>query len=309
MNSFQSMLGKPVTALINSATKKLISEYSICPNMLLLQVGDDPASSYYVQSIVVSGSKLGCKVTLEQLPGTITQKALTDRIESANQDANIHGIMIQKPLPKHISDTAVNYAINPDKDVDCIHPVNLGKIMMESDGFLPCTPAAVFYMMRYYKIDPVGKKVVILGRSNVVGKPLMNILLWKKPHANATVAVCHSKTANLSSITSEADILISAIGIANFVTEEMIKENSILIDVGINEITDQDGNQQYVGDIDYNACLHKALAITPVPGGVGRVTTSVLFLNLVCACLISNGVNKTVDEYIALIFNANHEDN
>ncbi len=309
MKQNQALVGKPVTALINSASKRLIADYNLSPHMLLIQVGNDPASSYYVQSIIASGAKLGCRVSLEQIPDSIGQDAFIDRIVAANRDNSIHGIMIQKPLPRHLSDAAVNLAIHPDKDVDCIHPINMGKIIMESDGFLPCTPAAVFYLMRYYDINPLGKKVVILGRSNVVGKPLMNILLWKKAFTNATVTVCHSKTANLASITAEADILISAIGLANFVKANMIKDNSVLIDVGINEITDQDGKQQYVGDIDYISCQDKALAITPVPGGVGRVTTSVLFLNLIHANLISMGVNKTIDEYITLIFNANHEDN
>ena len=213
--------------------------------------------------------------------------------------------MIQKPLPKSFSDTLINESVNPDKDLDALNPLNLGKIMMESDGFLPCTPAAVYYTMKYYGINPEGQKLVILGRSNVVGKPLANMLLWKK--MNATVTVCHSRTRDLAEICREADILISAIGVANFVTVDMVKKSTILLDVGINEITDATGKAVYVGDMDYNALYDKSLAITPVPGGIGRITTSLLYLNLVKACLLSQGINKSIDEYIDIIFSENHK--
>lgn len=154
----------------------------------------------------------------------------------------------------------------------------------------------------------MGKNLVILGRSSVVGKPLANILLWKKAFTNATVTVCHSKTNNLKDITRNADILIAAIGKSNFVGSDMVKENAILLDVGINEIINEEGKSKYVGDVDYNSCLDKAIAITPVPGGIGRITTSVLFLNLIKACFVQIGVNKTIDEFITFIFNANQED-
>ena len=293
--------GKPVSNLINKAVKSLISEYQLCPKMLLIQVGEDPASSYYVQSIISSGQKLGCNCDLLTLSATTSQDELVEYINSANTDSSIHGIMIQKPLPGHIDESAINYTINPSKDLDCLHPLNLGKIMMQSDGFLPGTPAAVFYCMVYYGIDPSGKNLVILGRSNVVGKPLANMLLWKKDYANATVTVCHSRTVGLAGITSSADILIAAIGKPNFVTADMIKENCILLDVGINEVLSENSNSVFVGDIDYNSCFNKALAITPVPGGIGRITTSTLYLNLVKAALEAKGVNKTIDEYLALI--------
>ena len=300
--------GKPVADLINKAAQSLISQYQLQPRMQLIQVGEDSASSYYVQSIISSGIKLGCSCELINLPEGTSEEELLSLIASANGNPLIHGIMIQKPLPKQINDNAINFAINPAKDIDSLHPINLGKIMMEADGFLPCTPAAVFYTLRYYGIDPIGKKLVILGRSNVVGKPLANILLWKKQFANATVTVCHSRTPNLREVTLQADILISAIGKANFVNESMVKENCILIDVGINEIYDPGGKALYVGDIDYNSLYNKAMAITPVPGGIGRITTSVLYLNLAKACLESRWINKSVDEYIALIFSANQNE-
>ena len=304
----KELTGKPVATMINRATTELINNHSLKPRMLLIQVGDDPASGYYVQSIVTNGKKLGCETTLLNLPGNTSEKALLDCIIKANQNPEIHGIMIQKPLPRSISEFTINAAIAPHKDLDAIHPFNLGLIMQDGDGFLPCTPAAVYFLMRYYGINPESGHTVILGRSNVVGKPLANMLLWKKAAANATVTICHSRTPDLSSYTRRADILISAIGKANYVHADMVKDNCILIDVGINEITQADGAVKFVGDIDYNSCFPKALAITPVPGGIGRITTAVLYLNLVKANLMAWGDNKTIDEYIDLIFNAKQND-
>ncbi|HPF08813.1 MAG TPA: bifunctional 5,10-methylenetetrahydrofolate dehydrogenase/5,10-methenyltetrahydrofolate cyclohydrolase [Candidatus Cloacimonadota bacterium] len=301
----KELSGKPISLAINKVSKSLIAEFELKPKMLLVQVGADPASSYYVQSIVNTAGKLGCAAELLSLDSDCSEQDLLQVIGKANLDPQIHGIMIQKPLPKRINDTSINLSINPAKDLDALHPVNLGKILMETDGFVPCTPLAVYYTMKYYGIEATGKKLVILGRSNVVGKPLANMMLWKK--VNATLTVCHSRTANLAQICRDADILISAIGIANFVSEDMVKEKSILLDVGINEITDAEGNSIYVGDIDYNACYEKALAITPVPGGIGRITTSLLFLNLVKAAMMAADINKSVDEYIDIIFSENHK--
>jgi methylenetetrahydrofolate dehydrogenase (NADP+) / methenyltetrahydrofolate cyclohydrolase len=299
--------GKPISAAINKVSKTLIAEYALQPQMRLIQVGEDPASSYYVQSIVNTATRLGCKAELLSLAADTTQDELLAIIQKANTDPEVHGIMLQKPLPKTIDDSLINMSINPDKDIDALHPLNLGKILMQEDGFLPNTPAAVYYTLKYYKIDPQGKNLVILGRSNVVGKPLANMLLWKKPFANATVTVCHSRTTRLKEICHSADILISAIGKANFVGTEMTKEGAILIDVGINELTQADGSSIYVGDVDYNACYDKALAITPVPGGIGRITTSLLYLNLVKANLIAKSLNKSVDGYIDMIFSENQK--
>ncbi|HNQ43949.1 MAG TPA: bifunctional 5,10-methylenetetrahydrofolate dehydrogenase/5,10-methenyltetrahydrofolate cyclohydrolase [Candidatus Cloacimonadota bacterium] len=301
----QELSGKPIAIALNKLAKQLIEEHQLKPVMILIQAGSDPASSYYVQSIVKSGAKLGCEVRLHTLPSEITEEEFLRYIDQANQDDTIHGIMIQKPLPAHINDTLVNTRINPDKDIDALHPVNLGRILQENEGFLPCTPAAVYYTMQYYGIDPAQGNVVILGRSNVVGKPLANMLLWKRKHANATVTVCHSRTRNLAAITAQADVLISAIGKAEFVKADMIKSGAIILDVGINEVIDSTGNPAYVGDVDYQACYAKSKAITPVPGGIGRITTSVLFLNLLKAALLSTNVNKSVDEYIDLILDEN----
>jgi methylenetetrahydrofolate dehydrogenase (NADP+)/methenyltetrahydrofolate cyclohydrolase len=299
--------GKAIALAINKASKTIVAEHSLRPHMLLIQVGEDPASSYYVQSILNTAPKLGCEAELLTLAADCGQQKLLDIILEANSNPDVHGIMIQKPLPGDIDDSVINISINPDKDLDALHPVNLGRILMENEAFLPCTPAAVFYTLKYYGIDPQGKNTVILGRSNVVGKPLANMLLWKRPYANATVTVCHSRTAKLAEICRKADILISAIGSPNFVKADMVAEGSVLIDVGINEITKADGSSAYVGDIDFAACAPKAAAITPVPGGIGRITTSVLYLNLVKASLIAAGINKTVDEYIDIIFSENQK--
>jgi len=299
--------GKPVAQLINRTCINLITRYELKPQMVLIQVGNDPASTYYVQSIINSGGKLGCLTQLKILSDNISENELLAIIDEANHNPDVNGIMVQKPFPKHIKESKVNSAVNPEKDLDALHLLNLGKIMLEEEGFLPCTPAAVLFCMFYYGIETQGKHIVILGRSSVVGKPLANILLWKRTFANATVTICHSKTNNLAEFTTQADILITAMGKANFVTPDMIKENTIILDVGINDIILSNGETGYTGDVNYNLCYNKALAITPVPGGIGRITTSVLYLNLVNACLKSRNLYKSIDEYIKLIFMDNNE--
>lgn len=303
----KELSGKAIALAINKASKTLVAEHGLKPRMLLIQVGEDPASSYYVQSILNTAPKLGCEANLLTLAADCGQQQLLEIVEQANRNPEVHGIMIQKPLPSNIDDSVINMSVNPDKDLDALHPVNLGRILMENEAFLPCTPAAVYYTLKYYGIDPRGKNTVILGRSNVVGKPMANMLLWKRPYANATVTICHSQTANLADICRNADILISAIGRANFVNADMVADGAILIDVGINEIRKADGSTGYVGDIDYDACASKAGAITPVPGGIGRITTSVLYLNLVKSSMIAAGINKIVDEYIDVIFSENQK--
>lgn len=302
----KDLKGGAVAKIIKELIRELIDEYELKPKMLLIQVGEDSASSYYVKSIIKNAEKLGCEAELVTLSKDISQAELISFIEKANQDPDVYGIMLQKPLPKGIDDSAVNLSINPNKDIDALNPINLGHILMEKELYVPCTPQAVYFTMRYYGIDPKGKNLVILGRSNVVGKPLANMLLWKRDGANATVTICHSRTENLKDICANADILISAIGSAKFVKEDMIKKDAIIIDVGINQIIGDDGELVYVGDVDFNACYDKALAITPVPGGIGKITTSVLYLHLVKAALIAKNINKNVDELIDMILSENN---
>ena len=298
----KKLSGKPVAERIKAAIVSLTATHQLTPRMCLIQVGSDPAADYYVQSIVKNGARLNCSVDLLNLPSSCTEQELLSRIETANLDDSVHGIMIQKPLPAWIDDNRVGMMIAADKDIDCLNPTNLGRIILEADTLLPCTPFAVCCTLRHYGIAVEGRQVVIIGRSSIVGKPLANLLLWKKSFANATVTVCHSKSRNLRSITQTADVLVAALGKPEFVTGDMIKENSILIDVGINEKIDGSGKISYVGDIDYNDCIDKAMAITPVPGGIGTVTSSLLFLNLLKATLNACQINKTIDDFLSLIF-------
>lgn len=296
------LYGKPLAALIRARIKELIAEHGLAPRMRLIQTGNDPAASYYVQNIVSSGSKLGCEVQLASLPANVGQAELLSLIAAANAEPQTHGIMLQKPLPRQIDDALAGASIDPAKDIDCLNPVNLGRILLGEDSLLPATALAVLCTLGHYRVPVAGQHVVIIGRSAIVGKPLANMLLWKKPWANASVTICHSRSANLEELTRGADILVAALGQAEFVQPEMIKNNSVLIDVGINEQKRADGKPGYVGDIDYNACYGKALAITPVPGGIGSVTTSLLFLNLLKAALAAQGINKTVDDFLDFIF-------
>ena len=294
--------GKPLAALIRGKIKVLIAEHGLQPRMLLIQTGADPASSYYVQNIISAGAKLGCEVRLASLEADVSQAELLSLISSANADPQTHGIMLQKPLPRHLDEALAGGSIHPDKDIDCLNPVNQGRIILNQDALPPCTPLAVLCTLRHYGVPVAGKHAVIIGRSAVVGKPLANMLLWKKPWADASVTVCHSRSQNLAELTHGADILIAALGRPLFVNAELIKENSVLIDVGINETKDPAGKLVYVGDIDYNSCYDKALAITPVPGGIGSVTTALLFLNLLKATLNAQGTNKKIDDFLDFIF-------
>lgn len=296
--------GLAVAKQIKARLSAFIGDHSLEPRMALVQIGSDPASGFYVQNIIKQAAKLGCKVELTELPESTEEQTLLQLIDRLNSDVSVDGIMIQKPLPRHISDRLVNQAVAPEKDIDAVNPVNLGLLMMESPGFIPCTPYAVYLMMRFYGIDASGRKLCIIGRSNVVGKPLAAIMLSKKPFCNATVTVCHSKTRNLPEIVRESEIVVAAIGVPAFVSGEWISPGTILIDVGINEVQGSDGKPVFIGDIDYNGCLDKALALTPVPGGVGSVTTAVLLMNLVKATLLNRKLNKLVDGFDDLIFNA-----
>ena len=300
--------GKPVAEKIKAYIKNRIEAEALRPRMLLIQLTGDPASDYYVQNIIRNGARLGIEVDLRQLDADTTQDALLSLIQNANQDPQVHGIMIQKPLPAHINESVIGSAVDPDKDIDSLNPENLGRIVMDMNGLTPCTPTAVYAILMYYGIRTKGKHAVIIGRSSVVGKPLANMLLWKKPFADATVSVVHSRSAQLVELTRQADILIAALGRAEYLKSDMIKADVVLIDVGINEVLKEDCKPSYVGDIDYKSCYDKAMAITPVPGGVGTVTSALLFLNLLRACIGLKKDNKSIDDFLGLIFNANHND-
>ena len=300
--------GKPVAERIKAFIKEQVQTLRLTPRMLLVQLEGDSASDYYVQNIIRNGARLGIAVESRKLPTETDQTELLNLIASANSDPDLHGIMIQKPLPSHIDEALIGSAIDPDKDLDSLNPVNLGRIMMDMNGLTPATPTAVYALLRFYGIPTRGKHVVIIGRSAVVGKPLANMLLWKKPFADASVSVVHSRSAQLQELSRQADILVAALGKAGFVNAGMIKENSVLIDVGINEVPGPEGKPVYVGDIDYNSCYDKAIAITPVPGGIGTVTSALLFVNLLRACMGLKKDNKSIDDFLGLIFNEIHND-
>lgn len=271
---------KPVVKMINKETSEIISQLTNQPKLALILIGNDPAAEWYVNNLIKKGSKSNIKIELYKYDTTITQAELLKMIKQFNAENDVSGIMLQKPLPSHLDEEVISFEIDPDKDVDGFHPQNLGKLMLDQEALLPCTPQAVIEILRYYEIETSGKHVVILGRSNIVGKPLLNMLIQKKNPGNATVTVCHSQTKNISSYTRNADILISAIGKAGFVTSEMVSAESVVIDVGTNLVQDENGNDHYTGDVDYNVVSEKVRSITPVPGGVGSVTTSLLLRNV-----------------------------
>ncbi|MBC8384496.1 MAG: bifunctional 5,10-methylene-tetrahydrofolate dehydrogenase/5,10-methylene-tetrahydrofolate cyclohydrolase [Candidatus Cloacimonetes bacterium] len=275
---------KPVIKQIYSSIRTGIAESGIVPKLVIIVIGEDPAAEYYVQNLVKKGKKNNIIVETINYDHGIEEKTVVGKIVELNSDNSIHGIMIQKPLPEQIDEFVINKTIAPEKDMDAFNPVNLGKLLLGISGFVPCTPAAVLEMISFYDIEVSGKNVVIIGRSNIVGKPLANLLLRKSKPGNATVTVCHSRTANLAKISSQADVLIAAIGKPFFVKPEMVKENALIIDVGVNRVFDDEKGYKYVGDVDYDACFEKVSAITPVPGGVGSVTTAMLLRNVFLSC-------------------------
>lgn len=246
------------------------------PGLAFILVGDNPASQTYVRAKKKACAQIGIKSTLLELPNTTTQEELLKQIYLLNQDPHIDGILVQLPLPLHINDRAVMFAIDPNKDVDGFHPLNIGKLLLGDDtGFLPCTPNGIKELLKRHQITTKGKHVVIVGRSNIVGKPLAAILMQKKQDCNATVTIAHSGTENLTDITRSADILIAAIGQPRFIKKEMVRKNATVIDVGINRLSDG----ALVGDVDFAEVAPNTSWITPVPGGVGPMTIAMLMKN------------------------------
>ncbi len=292
--SVMILKGKPVADHLLQELKKDIEKIKLYPKLVVILVGSDSASKYYASNIQKQGKKNSIDVDILEFK-QISEEELIIQIKLLNADPMVHGIMIQKPLPKYINEINVNNAILSDKDVDAIHPINAGKMFMEQESFHPCTAQAIIELLKYYGIKVKGKHTVIIGRSLVVGKPLANILLNKEEFCNATVTICHSQTENLSYYTKQADVLICAIGKANYISSDMIKNGAILIDAGINEIVNDNNEKQYVGDVDYGNCFHHCSAITPVPGGVGSVTTAVLLKHVVMAGKKIKFLNKIVD--------------
>lgn len=280
--------GKEVAKTVRKALKGRISvlaEQGVQPGLAAVLVGDDPASATYVNSKARACEKLKLYSRVIIKPADTTQDELLQIVANLNADPKIHGILVQSPLPSHIDELSVTLAINPDKDVDGFHPHNVGLVLLGRPRLLPCTPFGIVKLLEYYQLDPAGKEVVIVGRSNIVGKPVAAMLMQKGPMANATVTIAHSRSVDLPSITRRADILIAAIGRPNTITADMIKDGAVVIDVGVNRVDAPDTDKGYrlVGDVDFDGCLAKASWITPVPGGVGRMTIAMLMVNTVTA--------------------------
>ncbi|MBR2044197.1 MAG: bifunctional methylenetetrahydrofolate dehydrogenase/methenyltetrahydrofolate cyclohydrolase FolD [Clostridia bacterium] len=277
--------GRAVAAYVKGKAAeqvKTLNEKGIEVCLAVILVGNDPASTVYVANKRKDCDQLGIVSKEYALPEETTMEELLSLIDTLNKDSAVNGILCQLPLPRHLDETKVLEAISPLKDVDAFHPENVGRIMMGKYDFLPCTPAGIMEMLDYYKIDTNGKDCVVIGRSNIVGKPMAMLML----HSNATVTICHSRTKNLAEVCRRADILISAVGRAGFVTSDMIKPGAVVIDVGINR--GEDG--KLCGDVDYAAAEKVASMITPVPGGVGPMTRAMLMCNTVTAAKKQHGI-------------------
>ena len=277
--------GKKVAADIKEELKKkcdwLKSVALDVPGLVTILVGDNPASESYVNSKAKSCDQVGMRSKIEKLSKDISEKELLDIVQRYNDDEQYHGILVQLPLPKHINEEKIIEAINPQKDVDGFHPISVGNLVIGRETFFPCTPNGIVELLKRYKIPTSGKHVVVVGRSNIVGKPVANMLLQKKDGANAVVTICHSAAKDLTVFTKQADILIAAIGQPNFIKADMVKENVVIIDVGINRVEDSTAAKGYkiVGDVDFNDVFAKSSYITPVPGCVGLMTVAMLLQN------------------------------
>lgn len=260
-----------------------LKEKGVIPGLAAVLVGENPASKVYVNMKTKACGEMGIFSISEKLPEDTKEEELLQVVEKLNKDSRIHGILVQLPLPKHINESKVLYAILPEKDVDGFHPVNVGRLMIGDPDFIPCTPHGVQQMLIRSGNDPAGKHVVIVGRSNIVGKPLANILLQKKKGANATVTICHTGTKDIAQFTKTADIVIAAAGHPKTITADMVKEGVVVIDVGVNRIDDPTAKKGYrlVGDVDFEKVKEKAIAISPVPGGVGPMTITLLLANTI----------------------------
>jgi len=284
-------VAKQIREELKQEVAQLKAKYNVVPGLVTILVGENPASVSYVTAKQKTSKELGFHSIQDNQPATISEEDLLKLIDKYNKDPKIHGILVQLPLPKHINETKVLYAIDPKKDVDGFHPVNVGKLMIGEADYLPCTPAGIQQLLirSGAKID--GAEVVVVGRSNIVGKPIANILLQKQKGANATVTICHTGTKDMAFHTKRADILIVAAGKPKAITADMVKEGAVVIDVGVNRIgMTPEGKAKLAGDVDFDGVKEKASAITPVPGGVGPMTITMLMMNTVKAAKVHAGI-------------------
>jgi methylenetetrahydrofolate dehydrogenase (NADP+)/methenyltetrahydrofolate cyclohydrolase len=287
--------GKQVAADMRAELKEEVAklkEQGIVPGLGVVLVGEDPASKSYVTAKEHTCEELGIYSDDNRLPAETSQQDLIALVNRMNNDPKINGILVQLPLPKGLNESEVLLAIDPDKDVDGFHPMNVGKMMVGEKAFLPCTPHGVIQLLLRSGVEIKGANVVIVGRSNIVGKPLANMLIQKNDKGNATVTVCHTRTKDLAHHTKQADIVIAAAGRPNTVTADMVKDGVVVIDVGVNRVEDATKKKGYrlVGDVDFEAVKEKASLITPVPGGVGPMTITMLMYNTVEAAKRAAGI-------------------
>ena len=267
-------IAKEFNESLKVEVKEFIKKNKLIPKLAVVIIGEDPASLFYVKMINRACEKVSIGFEKYHLSENTSEKELLKLIEDLNRDKKVSGIIVQVPLPKHINQDKVQEAVSPSKDVDCFNPINMGKLALGKPEFLPCTPYAVYELIKKENIIIPGRHTVIVGRSNIVGKPLALILLQKEPYANATLTVCHSRTKDLAYYTRQADVLIVAVGTPEIIKENMVKEGAVVIDVGTNEV-----EGKLVGDVAYEEVLDKVSVITPVPGGVGPITNIMLMKN------------------------------
>ncbi|MGI6369841.1 MAG: bifunctional methylenetetrahydrofolate dehydrogenase/methenyltetrahydrofolate cyclohydrolase FolD [Ignavibacteria bacterium] len=276
--------GKKISSDIKNELKARVENITakgIKPKLALLLVGEDAASQMYVRSKERYCNDIGIESVVLRMPNTTTEEEVLDIIDKWNNDKTVNGILVQLPLPKHINESKVLLSISPSKDVDGFHPENVGRLVAGLPSYVPCTPLGIYELLKRYKINLKGKHCVVVGRSNIVGKPIANLLMQKEPNANAIVTVCHSAAPDISYYTKQADVLIAAVGSPELIKGEDVKEGVVVIDVGINRVEDLSTEKGYrvVGDVNFAEVSKKASAITPVPGGVGPMTISMLILN------------------------------
>ncbi len=281
-------ISKQIREEIGKEIEELKEKQGITPGLATILVGADPGSKVYVGQKEKACNNLGIYSARTDVPEDTSEADLLDMVNKFNDDPKIHGLLVQLPLPKHISAERVIYAINPDKDVDCFHPVNVGKLMIGTGRFLPCTPHGIMELLKRSDIETAGKHTVVVGRSNIVGKPIANLMLQSPPGGNSTVTLCHTGTKDLAAFTRMADILIVAIGQPKAITGDMVKDGVVVIDVGVNRIgKTPEGKGILAGDVDFDSVEKKASAITPVPGGVGPMTITMLMRNTIEAAKLT----------------------
>jgi len=281
------LLAQEMKHEITTTVASLLDKGKNAPHLAVVIVGDDGASLTYVESIKKNTKEVGMLCSAYQFPASISEKELLEAIDFINNDDEIDGCIVQLPLPKHIDKQKVVQKINPKKDVDCFHPENMGKLVLGEECFLPATPHAVMELLKRYEIETIGKNCVVVGRSNIVGKPLALLLIQNSPYADATVTICHSKTQNLKEVCAQADVLLVAMGKPEFITADYVKKDAVVIDVGIHRMEDKTSEKGYkiCGDVKFDEVSKKSKAITPVPGGVGSVTMACLLKNTLQAYL------------------------